>query len=36
MVTEWIILTIQSNLFITDTKGTGKNAHIIEVSVLEK
>ena len=27
---------IQSNLFITDTKGTGISVRIIEVSVLER
>ena len=27
---------IQSNLFVTDTKGTGIGVRIIEVSVLEK
>ena len=27
---------LQSNLFITDTKGTGISVRIVEVSVLEK
>ena len=29
-------IDIQSNLFITDIKGTGISVHIIEVSVLER
>ena len=34
-ITQKAIL-IQSNLFITDTKGTGIGVRIIEVSVLER
>ena len=30
------ISLVQSNLFITDTKGTGISVRITEVSVLEK
>ena len=29
-------MLLQSNLFITDTKGTGISVRIIEVSILEK
>ena len=29
-------LCVQSNLFITDTKGTGISVRVIEVSVLER
>ena len=29
-------ILVQSNLFITDTKGTGISVHIVEVSVLER
>ena len=36
LVPEFTTSQIQSNLFITDTKGTGISVHIIEVSVLER
>ena len=33
---QWNETLVQSNLFITDTKGTGISVRIIEVSVLER